>query len=1003
MKMKDVKIVMKLQLGFAVLLLFVFVLGIISYFQTSMIYQQTEDLYDHPVQVTRAVAKLNEDILHMRLGTRNLMLSVNEEEQQEAVAYMEVYGADALIQFDLIRERYLGPKENVEEAYNAYFAWKTAREENTKLAIAGNIKSIKESVSNSGMVGKLRDDMLEKVMVIEVYAKAKTDSLFAKASSLKRMLNMELIFLVSFMILLSGLIIIQLLKAVHRPINDLMQSTNRFREGDLDARCSYRSKDEFGALSESFNTMVESVQKRSELDKKVADLSALMVVDYDMKRFFRMAVTALAEQTDSQMAAIYLLSEDKKSYYCFESVGLDEQARQSFDAETREGEFGVALTTKNVHLLTNIPQDTRFAFKTVSGRFIPSDILTIPVNTENEVIAMISLASLTPYNEQVLALINRVLVTLSTRIEGLLAYQKKKEFMTKLEAQNSELEAQKRELSAQSEQLIEQNRELEIQKLQLGEANRLKTSFLSNMSHELRTPLNSVIALSGVLSRRLSQKISDEESSFLEVIERNGKHLLHLINDILDISRIEAGREEVEISTFKPCAVVHDLIEMIRPQVMNKGVELKVEKDDCDVTISSDMDKFRHIMQNLIGNAAKFTEKGTVTVSAELHEKRITIKVKDTGIGISEENLGHVFDEFRQADSSTSRRFGGTGLGLAIAQKYAVLLGGSISVQSTLGVGSVFALEMPLEYMEGASVEAPVAPLELKVENKTPKFQPMIDISEKTILLVEDSEPAIIQLKDFLEEFGCTIMVAHNGEEGLARIEKTIPDAMILDLMMPGIDGFKMLEMLRNAEPTAHVPVLVLTAKQITKEELQVLKKNNIHQLIRKGDVSRSELLNAVAWMLMSKENAAQQPTSSAQPAYLAQPASSHRRPVEGKPMVLVVEDNPDNMVTVNAVLSNDYIVLEAIDGKSGVEMARKYLPHLILMDIALPDIDGITAFKMIREDVRMQGIPVIALTASAMLCERESILAHGFDTFLAKPIEEKLFLKTINEMLYGK
>ncbi|MDD4638093.1 MAG: MCP four helix bundle domain-containing protein, partial [Bacteroidales bacterium] len=162
MKIKDFKIVLKLQLGFAILLLFVFVLGIVSYFQTRMVYQQTENLYNHPMLVTRAVAKLNEDILHMRLGTRNLMLSVNKTEQQEAIRYIEVHGADALLQFDVIRAQYLGPKEDVEEAYKAFISWETAREVNTQLALAGNIKSVKESVDVSGPVGKLRDQMLAK-------------------------------------------------------------------------------------------------------------------------------------------------------------------------------------------------------------------------------------------------------------------------------------------------------------------------------------------------------------------------------------------------------------------------------------------------------------------------------------------------------------------------------------------------------------------------------------------------------------------------------------------------------------------------------------------------------------------------------------------------------------------------------------------------------------------------------------------------------------------------
>jgi len=241
--------------------------------------------------------------------------------------------------------------------------------------------------------------------------------------------------------------------------------------------------------------------------------------------------------------------------------------------------------------------------------------------------------------------------------------------------------------------------------------------------------------------------------------------------------------------------------------------------------ITSDADKCRHILQNLVANAVKFTEKGKVDIVALQTDRHLTISVIDTGVGIAQNHIDHIFDEFRQADGSTSRKFGGTGLGLAIAKKYATLLGGTITVNSTPGKGSEFMLTLP----------------------NSPS-------SVKTILLVEDSEPAIIQIKDFLEESGYEILVARDGGEALGIIAKTLPDAMILDLMMPGIDGFEVLKTLREAEATAHIPVLILTAKHITREELQFLKRNNVHQLIQKGDVNRKELLNAIATMRILKK-----------------------------------------------------------------------------------------------------------------------------------------------------
>ena len=562
-----------------------------------------------------------------------------------------------------------------------------------------------------------------------------------------------------------------------------------------------------------------------------------------------------------------------------------------------------------------------------------------------------------------------------------------KNFSERLEMQNTELEQQKTEMTAQSVELSEQNRELEIQKNQLKEANRLKTNFLSNMSHELRTPLNSVIALSGVLNRRLANKINEDEFSYIGVIERNGKHLLSLINDILDISRIESGREEVEITRFNPKTLVDEVTNMIRPQVDPKKLELLQTGDNRDLYLISDMQKCQHILQNLISNAVKFTERGTVEIKTVQTNNQIIISVTDSGIGISAEHLPHIFDEFRQADGSTSRKYGGTGLGLAIAKKYANLLGGNISVTSVLEKGSTFTLSLPVEYdAEKRIIDLPEISHFPKATNPIP-IQPT---GAKTVLLVEDSEPAIIQMKDFMEESGYRILVAQDGAEALSIIETTIPDAMIMDLMMPGVDGFEVLKTIRNVDKTAHIPVLILTAKHLTNEDLKFLKRNNVHQLIQKGDVNREDLLNAVVSMVTNHIEEAEKP-------------QRLQQTISGKPVVLVVEDNLDNMLTVKAILEDKYTVIEAIDGSEGIAMAKKHKPHLILMDIALPGMDGIEAFKAIRKNARMQHIPIIALTASAMTSDRETILAHGFDGYLVKPIEEKVFFKTINEVLFGK
>jgi len=1137
MKLKDIKIGTQLIIGFTTIILFVILLGVVSHKQNQRTHQLTESLYNHPFQVQKAIVTLRFDILMINREMKDLMIAADQNELTQSLTRIKVWEAEAFTQIENLSERYLGNLSDIDSVKQAFIVWNSMREETIRLIHEGKITEAGNRTKTKGVAGIKAEDILSKIDVIDHFAQNIAIEFNANSKKFFSNLTIQLIVLVLIILLLSLVIIYIIVRNIRKPITALTQATSRFQKGDFAARSSYQSNNEFGVLSESFNRHADKIESNFKLNEKVANLSTLMISEDDVHKFYHSFLLKLLEYTGSQIAAIYLLSNDKKTYEHLSSIGMENSARQSFSSTNAEGVFGAAVLSCRVQHIRNIPDDTRFVFNSVNGKYIPHEMITIPVCEGNESIAVITLATVNKFSKQTLPLIEKILVAFSARLSGLLAFEKIKAFSERLEEQkeqlakasaynrglidasidsliiispngiitdanssteaflglsreeligtdvtsyftephmaksgyqkvfqagvvrdyelvmrnkngkeipviynasvyrdekgevigilaaarditerkmadkelnrlndelikrseklgfaNSELEAQKSELSSQSVELMMQNTELEMQKNQLDEANRLKTIFLSNMSHELRTPLNSVIALSGVLSRRLTNIIPEEEHSYLEVIERNGKHLLDLINDILDISRIEAGKEEVEITTFNLNAAIGEVVSMIEPQAKTKNIELLFSKGDNTINITSDTDKIRHIMQNLISNAVKFTEQGTVKVKTQLNNGGIAITVTDTGIGISEENQQHIFDEFRQADSSTSRKFGGSGLGLAIAKKYANFLGGTITVKSEPEAGAEFTVLLPVTYHPDNEIK--YKPLDtISLNQRSTYFIPEQLKTTKNILLVEDSEPAIIQIKDILEEDKYNIVVAHDGQHALDALVYTIPDAIILDLMLPGIDGFEVLERVRNAEITANIPVLILTAKHITKNELKFLKRNNIYQLIQKGNVNRDELLAAVNSMV-----------------YTA-PVETHKteKPqkvmpnIVGKPLVLVVEDNLDNMLTVKAILSNNYEVIEAADGLKGVKMAKKHVPNLILMDIHLPEMDGIEAFQTIRNNARLQHIPIIALTASAMTTDRETILAHGFDAYITKPIDEKFFFKTIIEVLYGK
>lgn len=556
-----------------------------------------------------------------------------------------------------------------------------------------------------------------------------------------------------------------------------------------------------------------------------------------------------------------------------------------------------------------------------------------------------------------------------------------------LQTANNELEVQKNELSALSAELSEQNTELEMQKKQLDEANKLKSSFLSNMSHELRTPLNSVIALSGVLSRKLKNKIGEEEFGYLEVIGKNGKNLLNLINEILDLSRIEAGKEELNLSKFSVYELVNELISIILPAGESNKVDIKnlipVELGH----IVSDRDKVRHILQNLIGNAVKFTHEGSVEIFTSYKDDKIGIHVKDTGIGIEVDKLELIFDEFRQADEKTSRRYGGSGLGLSIAKKYSELCNGSLEVTSEPGKGSDFVLYLPLNQESDQN-----ALLHNGFMRKSQDTKPVPTAlkSERTILIVEDSEPQIIQLREMIFDAGYQVMVAKDGLEALEQIKQKVPDAIILDLMMPGMDGFQVLTEIRKSFDFI-IPVLILSAKHISKDELSTLQGNHISQLVQKGELNRSSLLMKIESMFEQEK------------LYPRVVEKSSEIKKAGQISILLIEDNFDNSTTIKALLGDKYIIITAEDGFSGYEKAVKYKPSLILLDISLPDIDGFEVLKRIRLNHEIANTPIVAVTARAMKGDRELILNYGFDGYVPKPVEQELIEQTINNLLYGK
>lgn len=990
MKLKDLKIGTQLKIGFGIIIVLILILGAISWRQSNKIAEQTTNLYNHPLTVRRSLGELRADILYIRLGMKEMTLANDNKKTAEILGVIDNYEADVFKQFDVLNDRYLGSKTEIEHAYDDFITWNAIRDETIRLRYDGKTKEATARSTTGGVEVNQAEKLLEHILTFDEFARNKGDQFMQSAIVLDNSLNRQLGFMVLGIFGITFLIVFILMNNIRRPLADLTDATKRFKEGNMDAQSSYTSNNEFGVLSSSFNELAKTVKTELTLNKQSNKLAEVMLKEEDANRFCHALLSNLLEETESQVGAVYLLNDEKTEFEYFESIGMNTTDHKSFSAVHFEGEFGVALSTKKLQHIADIPKDSRFTFSTVSGKFIPREIITIPIITGSETVAILSLASINSFSKNSLRLLGTILSTLSARMDGILSYRKVIDFSQQLESQTEELQEQAEELQQTSDELQEQNVELELQQKEVKNANRLKSEFLSNMSHELRTPLNSILALTHVLADQTSDKLNKEELGYLEIVNRNGKLLLTLINDILDLSKIEAGQMDINPSTFSLVESVNEIADQLKPMAVDNGNVLKINFAKDMPNITTDELLVNRIIQNIASNAVKFTENGTVSITGKSSKTQISIIIKDTGIGIPAESLDNIFDEFRQLDGSTTRRFEGTGLGLAIAKRSAVLLGGDVKVESKENEGSIFTIILPID----------IPKVDINVFERniiTPLHLGKKD--EYRLLIVEDQEAIRMQLATLLKQKGIKFDIAIDGSEAIEYCKKTIPDGIILDLMMPDIDGFQVLESIRTRPETKKIPVLILTAKDLNKRDLNRLSTNNIQQLVQKGDIDAGKFITKIKLLLGLEEK----PVDKAkEQQIITKPKKIKKRTTtEGdKPKILIVEDNPDNMISLKAVLQGEYTTLEATDGMMGLEMIKKYKPELVLLDIMLPKLDGMSIIKKVQEDKSIKGISIIAITAKAMKGDKEKLLKAGFDGYMSKPINPKELIEKIKILI---
>ena len=496
-------------------------------------------------------------------------------------------------------------------------------------------------------------------------------------------------------------------------------------------------------------------------------------------------------------------------------------------------------------------------------------------------------------------------------------------------------------------------------------ATQAKSEFLANMSHELRTPMNAIIGFTRLVMRRSRDVLPPRQYENLDKILISAQHLLTLINDILDLSKIEAGRMEVHATRFALEPLIAECLHTVEPLVKSERLRLVQDLEADLPPLCTDQDKLQQILINLLSNAVKFTPAGTVTVMARHDAGQVTLTVTDTGIGIPENALERIFEEFRQVGNRTTQQYGGTGLGLSISRHLARLLGGEITVQSTDGVGSIFTMTLPLHY-EGDPLTTHVP---AKPASAALGIQPEPD---RVVLCIDDDPDVIYLLQENLAEAGYRVVGATSGAEGLRQARELHPLAITLDLLMPHRDGWQVLHDLKADTATRDLPVIVLS---IVDNKNLGYRLGAFDYLLKPFD--REAILAAL------------------------------RRIPTPRDRLLVVDDDPQVADLLRQLLEGEpYAITTAMDGQEALAAVSRQRPDIVLLDLLMPRLDGFGVLAHLQQEPDYRDLPVLVLTAKTLTVEEQGLLQERVLTVIQKGgLEREALIQELQAALqtYGR
>ncbi|MEH2332646.1 response regulator [Nostoc sp.] len=1046
------KIGTKIGVSFALSLATLTTIGLISYQSTNQLVE-TSRKESHTYQVLSQLEELNLQLTNAETGQRGYVLTGEQR-------YLEPYNAAIQVLDQKVKDLQNLTTDNPKQQQQLDILQPLITQKLDELKETIDLRQNQGFEASQKVVltdrGKqLMSEIRKVIQTMEYEENTLLKQRSEKAQAAARQTLATIIYSIPLFSLLLALIGFALTRHISAPLKRVSDLAQKLADGDLSVSLPDSDRqDEIGVLTRTFNQMIvnlrNTTQKNDEqnwLKSNLAEFTQMLQGQRNLESVSSLILSNLAPLVGASQGVFYVMDsiDDQPVLKLLSGYAYKERKNLANQFRLGEGLVGQCALEKQRILLTEVPSDY-IRISSGLGEAPPLNIIVLPILFEAQVNAVIELASFGSFNPLHLTFLEQLSENLGVFLNNIASQLQTQQLLEESVALTEELQTQQEELQQSNQRLEEQAHELEesqflvkqsneeLQQLneeleekaellevqnrevvrknqeverarqsfeekaeQLALSSKYKSEFLANMSHELRTPLNSLLILARLLADNSLNNLTDKQVEYSRTIYSAGTDLLELINDILDLAKIESGTMSLDIEQIALADLETSLEQTFWQVAHNKELSFTIELDEkLPPTIYNDSKRLQQVLKNLLANAFKFTEQGGVKLqismadeAAQLDKPMIAFAVSDTGIGIPAEKQKIIFEAFQQADGTTSRKYGGTGLGLSISRELAQLLGGRIELLSQPGQGSTFTLYLPRrQEKNGQNITTP--PLEptssirtastikevSMVENRPttvdispsvkvlpslpndiPDDREIIQPGDRILLIIEDDDKFARILLDMARQQGFKTIVALQSKQGLALAQQFKPNAIMLDIHMPEMDGWTVLDRLKHKPDTRHIPVHILSVDERQQRGLQ---------------------LGAITYL--------QKPVS---PEALTQVLTEIKGFIERQVKnLLIVEDDAVQAQSIIELIGNSDVQSTAVGtGAEALSILRSHHFDCMVMDLGLPDMSGFTLIEQIKLEPRLLKLPIIVYTGKELSRQEETQLRGLAETIIIKNV----------------